>query len=265
MGISNHFIHKEHPNKEYIWILSKASQSPKKLQALAEELAETFIYDRCTPKLATAWDDKRMGKSSLSDTMRQSLNAFIQPSFGIPSDKRGDDHVQGAVSEHLWYYLQKASGKNCIHVERPDLNPTSGGGDSIAVYRSSGGLSFRLWEIKKTISNPKSAVTRACTQLRNRGAQYLAEMTTINQEHPDRDIADLFSRLPTLWIDSSPEASVGISVATSTAKISYNCFDTLPKNFPGLGQRTSLMGMLKAVGDYPGFVRSVQKEIWRGL
>jgi hypothetical protein len=264
MALNDHFDHVNHDNHGYQWQLHEAVLDNGDVQPVAESLAEAFIRDWCPDRLVTAWENRREGGPPHDQNIQAKLEAFIEPSFGLPPAEDGDpnDHVQGAVAEHLWYYLQRESDEGHLHLEPPDLHPTSGGGDSIAVYRSQNELSFRLWEIKKTTSSLNSTVSRAFGQLESRGARYLAEMTVIGQENPDPEVATLLSNLPVLWIDNSPEASVGVSVAIPCQLIDDDCFTSFPEHFPGLGERSPLLGLLKAVGDYTSFVRAVQEELW---
>jgi hypothetical protein len=90
-------------------------------------------------------------------------------------------------------------------------------------------------------------------------------MSAIGQEIEDDDLAQLFSRLPVLWANSSPEASAGISVAIPARLQTNECFSDLPDEFPDLGARAPLQGVMKVFGDYSSFVRTVQKEAWSGL
>jgi len=267
MALRDHFDQSNHEDHGYQWELHEAVLGNGDVQPVAESLAEAFIRDWCPDKLVRAWENRRRGGPPHDQAVQVALEAFIEPPFGLPSaaDRDPSEHVQGATAEHLWYYLHQELGKNCIHIERPDLDPTSGGGDSIVVYQSQNELSFRLWEIKKTTSSLRSTVSGAFGQLQDRGVRYLSQMTVIGQEYDDPEVADIFSHLPLLWEDCSSEASVGVSVAIPCHLISDDCFRDFPEQFPDLGDRSPLLGLLKAVGDYTSFVRAVQEELWRGL
>lgn len=268
MALCEHFEENYHERDHYRWNLHEALLTEGNVNQIAHSLVEAFIRHWCTDELVGAWIERHSGGPPHETSTREALEAYIAPSFGLPpdGDPKTQDQVEGAVAEHLWYYLYRQSAASYEHLEPPDLDPTSGGGDSISVHRCNEGLSFRLWEIKKcTAQRLSPTLTGAYDQIQDRGSRYLAQMSTIGQEVQDDQIAQLFSRLPVLWADSSPKASVGVSVAIPNRLQPDECFTNLPDEFPELGVRSSLQGVLKVVGDYSNFVRIVQEVAWSGL
>lgn len=271
--LSDYFEHQDHEADRYLWRLREATVEGGDLSQLASALAEAFVADRCSRQVAEAWARRRAGGPAPPPEQREVLRAHIEPSFGLPDDEEAADegnipeYIQGAVAENLWYYLyQDTEVDTLVHLVAPDLDPTSGGADSLSVHRSEGGLSFRLWEIKKcTAERLPPTVARAYNQLSNHGTRYLAQMSLPGEYHEDDDVAELFGQLPTLWANHASEASAGVSIAIPTRLQPDDCFADFPDEFPELAGRSRLCGILNVVGDLTGFVRSVQEEVWRGL
>ena len=265
MSLPNYFDKKDHEYKDYQWQLYEAILDDGDVHQLAQSLVVAFIEDRCSAKLVKAWHDG----SPHSESTEQALKAHIEPTFGLPANEEDfdQDHVEGAVAEYLWYYLYQEVRGDVVYSKEPDPDPTSGGGDSISIHRSKNGLKFRLWEIKKhTGKNLSSTVSNAFNQLEDHSAKYIAQMSTIEQNHRDQEIAQFFSQLPELWCEYSPDASIGVSVAIPERLIPGRCFTAFPNRFPNrVNERNPLQGMLKVVGDYSSFVRTVQEEAWKGL
>ena len=77
---------------------------------LAQELAIRIMEYHCRgcPNLFSVWMDRLAGGPELSETYRIALaEAFIEPVFGLPDnpDKVPIDHLEGYVSQMLWYFL----------------------------------------------------------------------------------------------------------------------------------------------------------------
>lgn len=263
MPLPDHFDQEDHEHEHYRWHLHEAVLEDGDVHQVARSLVEAFMEDRC-PGLVEAWRERRDDGPPHPESRRKALESIIKQPFDLPPpDEEPSDHVQGAVAEHLWYYLYHQIRDDIAYSVEPELDPTSGGGDSISVHQSEDGLSFRLWEIKKcTAQRLRPTVSRALNQLDERGSQYIAQMSMIGQKHPDEEIAQLFIRLPELWCDYSPEASVGVSVGIPERLTPDECFTDFPDRFP---DRSDLRGMVKVVGDYTRFVRAVQEEAWSGL
>ena len=266
VSLPDHFQRQDHEYEDYQWYLHEAGLSREEVRQVARSLVEAFLEHRCSDELVTAWKEKRSGdRSNHPEHIQEVLEVFIEKAFGLPpAGEEPSDHVQGVVAEHLWYYLKAHSDAEYAHLEPPDLDITSGGGDSISVQRPEEDLEFRLWEIKKcTGDSLRSTITNAYRQVEDNGPRYLAQMTTIKQEDDhNQELANFFSRLPELWCSNSPRSSVGISVAIPNSLTPDDCFDDFPDRFPN---RSLPEGVVKVVGDYEDFVQTVQKEAWKGL
>lgn len=266
MSLPDHFQRQDHEYEDYQWYLHKAGLSGEEYRQVARSLVEAFLEHRCSDQVVNAWREKRSGdRSKHPEHIQEILDTLVEKAFGLPpADEEPSRQVQGAVAEHLWYYLKVNSDDEYVHLEPPDLDITSGGGDSISIHESEEDLSFRLWEIKKcTRDSIRPTITDAYRQIENNGVRYLVQMSAAEQDKGEnQELADFFSQLPDLWCKSSNRSSVGISVAIPESITPDDCFSDLSERFPN--QRLP-EGMVKIVGDYKDFVRTVQEEAWKGL
>jgi hypothetical protein len=225
-----------------------------------------------------AWKQHFDGGPPPSGASQDALRrAFIGPVFGLPEnpDSVPQDHLEGYISQMLWYFLYLDSPpEEIIRIEPPGFKSTDPGGDALAVHRIGGSyLIFRLWEIKKYAGAPEasgggvsSTVNEAYNQLNAKALEYLARYTAIGQEiSDDPEIAAFYGQLVDLWLEAQREATVGVSVATSLCHIPEQCFTTFGAQFPRFVDPVRLRGMLTAVGDFTTFALQVREYIWSGL
>ncbi|MDB5059555.1 MAG: hypothetical protein JWO59_3027 [Chloroflexi bacterium] len=253
------------------------------LHTVARIIADEAMRLRCgaSPALAKwrARRDRAGGAVEPNEIARREIEVFVAPVFGLPDDGEEElakltDHVQGFVAELLWNRLiqdraQCPDGRALVHTEEIKGDPTGTGGDGFVVYEiADGTLVFRLWEIKKHVSkSPISAtIKRAANQLSDHGARYLAMLTGPGTKY-EGALGQLYGDLVKLWLEASPRAGIGVSIATSAeyAPDSHLAFTNIAPvfpQFPGEGQREALM---VAVTDFPAFAERVRKIVWTGL
>jgi hypothetical protein len=279
MSIIDLFTSSEEVAETHSWLLSK--YDPTTLEPediLAREVAIRIMEYHCRgcPHLYAAWKERFDGGAELSETTRKALaEAFIEPVFGLPDnpDKVPSDHLEGYISQMLWYFLYLESPpEELIRIEPPGFKSTDPGGDALAVHRISAEyLMFRLWEIKKyagessSSSSVSSTVGDAYEQLDARALEYLARYTTIGQEISEAELSDFYGQLVDLWINATREAAIGVSVTTSLCHIPDRCFTTFGQRFPRFIDPIRLRGMLNAVGDFSEFALKVREFVWKGL
>lgn len=216
------------------------------------------------------WRSCAVGDASPSDEERTALEAFVAPSFGLPSSPGPSEHLQGAVAELVWYQLTTEASspdRKTVRVEPPGLYVTAPGADGLAVYSNSACLSFRLWEIKKaTGSSPVSTtVNRAYSQLAAHATRYLAQYTPTGDQFDDPQLKALYAGLVDSWVAGSPESGAGISVSTSHRSTPKKCFSTMQNYFDALVQDGQLEGLVTGLGDFPNFATRVRDTIWTAL
>ncbi len=241
------------------------------LDAAAWLIAELAMRLRCgeTDKFPL-WRACAIGDAQPTKVQREALEAFIAPSFGLPSSPGSDEHLQGAVAEHVWYQLTAEaveSDRKLRRLEEPDMYVTSPGGDGLAIYADGDGLSFRLWEIKKSTgtSGLSSTVQRAYGQLVANATRYLAQYTATGQRFADHELKAFYAQLVDLWVAGSAMAGAGVSVATSHEAVPKRCFSTMHKYFSSLDGDGQLEGLVTGLGDFGQFAAQSRMFLWSAL
>jgi len=279
MKLSGFFQSSETVTETHAWTLvshDPTTSSPQ--DALAKALADRIMEHQCRgcPHLYQAWKQRVDGGPPSSGVSREALmKGFIGPIFGLPEDPDTIplDHLEGFVSQVLWYFLYLESPpEEIVRIEPPGFKSTDPGGDALAIHRvQSGYLMFRLWEIKKFTGDSKSStsvsstVTTAYSQLNAKALEYLARYTVTGQEIPDPELQEFYGQLVDLWLDAQREAAAGVSVATSLCHVPSQCFTTFGQHFPKFVDPVRLRGMLTAIGDFSAFSLKVREFVWRGI
>lgn len=274
MKLRDCFLEAVNAESTHEWVLVSHNHKISPLDALAECLADKIMSDRCQacPDHYKAWKKRISDGTQLPPTSYEILSkGFIKPAFGLPNSpsQLPADHLQGLVSQYIWYFLILESDAEKIErVEPPGFAATDHGADGMVIHRLiDGRLMFRLWEIKKcTGTSPvSSTVNTAYNQLKERAYEYLARYTAIGQELPDKELSEFYGRLPDLWAARSSEAAAGIAVTLNFDNIPATCFTTFGDQFPEFLDPKRLRGMLTALQDFPSFSERVQEAIWKGL
>jgi hypothetical protein len=271
MNLAAFFTQHETAESTHTWMLVSHDPKLSPIDALAECLADKIMASHLSvPHYYDEWRRSVSGERALTGTVHDAISrGFVKPVFGLPGEPANADHVQGAVSQYLWYFLTlESSTEEIVRIERPGFSPLDHGGDGIVIHKIPDGyLMFRLWEIKKTIGagSVSSTVNTAYEQLGSRAMEYLARFTTVGQELSDADLASFYSRLVELWIDASREAAAGVAVAMDADKTPKTCFTTFGTQFPRFVAPRRLKGMLTAIDDFVSFSAKVQTAIWKGL
>jgi len=278
MRLSDFFRSSERVAKTHTWILVSHDPEISPEDALAEALADRIVAHQCrgSPQHYEAWRRRLDRGVQLPEPSRRALReGFIGPVLGLPDSPDGvpTDHVEGYVSQMLWYFLYLESPpEELVRVEPPGFRSTDPGGDSLAIHLVQGDyFMFRLWEIKKYAGDPQasssvgSTVNSAYGQLHAKVLEYLARYTAIGQELSDPDLVDFYGQLVDLWLKAAREAAVGVAVATSFCHVPGDCFTTFGQRFPRFVDPVRLRGMLTAVHDFPAFALKVRESVWRAL
>jgi hypothetical protein len=260
----------------YEWILANHNPEIAPEDALAELLAIKLMEHRLRgcPSHFKEWEQSYRGEKPLSPKVRAAIVAFTEPVFGPVGveDAIPSDHLEGLVSQYLWYFLCMEMPSDPIVKDiPPGFKATDPGGDALMIHKiDEKYLMFRLWEIKKFVSNdpkePKAnpAITRAYEQLASKATEYLARYTSIGQELGP-ELKDFFGQLVDLWEDASPQASAGVSINTSVKHIPENAFHDFGAKFPAFADPIRLQGMFSAVNDFSDFSKKVRRGVWKGL
>jgi hypothetical protein len=269
MKLSDHFQQKENSENTHTWVLISHDKEMAPIDSLASCLADKIVEIRCIrcEHHYNTWKERASGGSPLSPSSAAALTAFIKPIFGLENEPKPESHLEGAVAQYLWYFLTLEASSE-LTVERPGFEATDHGGDGMAIHRTQEGhLMFRLWEIKKcTGESPvSSTVNTAYNQLNSKATEYLARYMATGQETSDAELSEFYGKLVDLWIDASPEAAAGVSVATNKNNVPMTCFTTFGDQFPRFKIPKRLRGMLTAIEDFPEFSSKVQRAIWKGL
>ena len=278
MRLSDFFQLVETRTATHTWALVTHDPAMLPEDALAQALAEKIVMHQCRGSLHhyEAWKQRVENGVPLPESSRKALReAFIGPVLGIPEepDAIPPDHLEGYVSQMLWYFLYLESPpEEIVRFEPPGFKSTDPGGDALAIHRVQNEyLMFRLWEIKKFTGAPQSStsvnstVNRAYKQLNTKALEYLARYTAIGQEISDPNLSDFYGQLVDLWSEARKEASAGVSVVTSSAHVPEQCFTTFGQHFPKFVNPVRLRGMLTAVENFSSFALKVREFIWKGL
>jgi hypothetical protein len=275
MNISDFFERVETAEKTHKWTLACHDGGRSPIDNLAKLLALKIMEHRLRPQHFKAWESRLNGGEPLSDKIRTTILAFTKPAFGNPGepDSINIDHLEGLVSQYLWYFVcREISGEMILREIPPGFKATDPGGDALLIHRlEDGHLRFRLWEIKKVVRRNEDAtattnptITKAYEQLRSNALEYLARYTSIGQEL-DPELNDFFGNLVEMWLDAAPEASAGVSINTSEVCIGPNSFHDFGEKFPEFVDPVRLLGMITAVEDFELFSSKVREYVWKGL
>ena len=279
MALSNFFNTTCHRNPTHTWILNSHNAESFTTDTLAKTLAFEIVKFRCRrcPQHFDAWRNKAENNTPLSESSKQALQAFLAPTFGDPDHEDNGpniDHLEGFVGEWLWYFLTTENPSEAIvHTVLPGFKSTDPGGDGLIIHRlPNSELLFRLWEMKKfapradgSTQQLGTTVKKAYSQLNLKAAEYLARITATEQELNDPEIERFVGMLLDLWIDASPQAAAGVSIATSSNHASQDCFDDFGNQFPQFINPIRLLGMLTGIEDFSVFAVKVKEYVWTGL
>lgn len=264
-------------NASYQWELCVLdSNTPDDAMNASRALAEYIVEKRCGPYFHT-WLAAAAAGTPLDGADRRLFLAQLGPPLnrGLLTDIH-PDHLQGMVAEYLWLLTveYRADPRAIRRIEPPGYAPTDAGGDGLVVYESAAGvLTFRLWEIKKDLSQAgvPAKVKEILSQIDERALEYLARYSKVHQdlEAGDPDVASLYASLGELYDTRDDRVGIGASVSTSEAPAlsAGDCFAPLVTTFPDFATSSDrLEGILCGVGDaYEAFCNNVWRHVWTGL
>ncbi|MHB0965812.1 MAG: hypothetical protein ACYC36_05085 [Bellilinea sp.] len=279
MPLSDFFDLTEQHAPTHNWALVSHKCQNVTLDDLAKTLAIAIVKSRCKrcEHHFQAWLAKVEKDIALPESSLAALRAFLIPTFGPPGIQfEGGqlNHLEGFIGEWLWYFLTLENPIDEIAYQiPPGFKSTDPGGDGFIVHRLPNRLlMFRLWEIKKfsptsydTSQRVVNTVKIAYSQLNLKALEYLARITATEQESEDPELEEFFGRLPDLWVDASPQAAAGVSIATSSNFVEEDCFDDFGTQFPRFTQPVRLRGMITGVLDFSKLSLLVQENVWKGL
>ncbi|HML41260.1 MAG TPA: hypothetical protein PKD23_11310 [Bellilinea sp.] len=279
MPITEFFNLSENMGETHNWAVVSHKRENVTLGRLAKAIATAIVEFRCRrcPHHFQAWANKAEKGLPLVESSSAALKAFLTPTFGEPGSKNNKgqtDQLEGFVSEWIWYFITSENPTNQIVYQiPPGFKSIDPGGDGFIIHRlSSGTLMYRLWEMKKfaptsddTTQRISSTIERAYSQLNSNAMEYLARITTTEQETVNPELEEFLGLLPDLWVDASPQAAAGVSIATSFKYVESNCFDNFGARFPRFTQPVRLRGMITGVLDFSKLSLLIQEYIWKGL
>ena len=281
MPLTDLFQLSETKEDTHSWTLASHNPEASTPQdPLPRVLADRVMQHQCSgcPHLYEAWKRGLEKGIAPAGSQRTALiEGFIEPFWGTPEEPNAIpiDNIEAFVAEMLWYFLcPEVSIEEVVEIEPPHFKPTDPGGDGLVIHLvAEEYLMFRLWEIKKFVrrspestSSISSTVSTAYNQLDANAVEYLARYTTIGQENSENpELRDFYGRLPELWIEESPQAAVGVSVATSLEHIPQRCFSTFGERFPAFVDPARLHAILAAIGNFARFSLEVREYVWKGL
>ena len=261
-------------------LVTLAHLDEAQLAAVAWHLADEIMASRFGPSKTKhqAWRDAALGRVTLTESDKRWLRAFTSTVFGLPDAPKDRGHIQGHVSEWLWYLLtleRVETTRTRVHLEPPKFQVTDGGGDGFIAYSSGGAaeLSFRLWEIKKhdsVATTAKDVIRGAADQLSLEGTRYLAQLTKPLGEAAgiapgEPRLLKLAAELVDLWIEANPRAGAGVSVASSNKSVPSSPFDPMAAKLTDLVHPGQLEGLLCVVAEYARLADLVRGFVWRPL
>lgn len=227
-----------------------------------------------TPAVHTGWTQAVNSLSKLTPDDAILFEVYVDHAFGLPSAPREGRHRRGWLAEFIFYLIAEEvgsrSGRSLVHTEGPDWHATKPGRDSLIIWKRDQELEFRLWEIKNNVgvSPVSSSVSEATIQLRDSALSYLAQATAIaaaaGAETGDNEVRKLYGELPRLWASGSPQSGIGISVATTNAKVPTRCFSRVATSFPKL-KPIQIEGLISGIGNFKEFADNVRDRAWTPL
>jgi hypothetical protein len=275
MNITDFFELVETEEKTHKWTFACHDGELSPVDELARVLAIKIMEHRLRPQHFQAWESRLNGGEPLPEKIKATILAFTKPAFGNPGepDSINIEHLEGLVSQYLWYFVCKEiSNETIVREIPPGFKSTDPGGDALMIHRlGDGHLRFRLWEIKKLVrrnedatATTNSTITRAYEQIRSNALEYLARYTSIGQEL-EPELNDFFGNLVEMWLDATPEASAGVAINTSEACVASNSFHDFGEKFPEFVNPVRLLGIIAAVEDFALLTSKVREFVWKGL
>ena len=258
-----------HKDPTHHWVEARL---PGGNRASAALLVATHIArHRCggAPQYFDAWLARHGGGPAHQPELRDCIVAMVaSESIGMPPDGASDEHIEGFVAEHIWHLLTMENALTFgvpVRVDGPDWSVTDSGGDGLAIYRSNGALSFRLWESKAHTADGtvREVVNGACRQVNSNALRYLARFSKIGQGLDDTELQQFYGSLLELWRTAAREAGGGISVATASDAVG-DCFGNYP-SYWAFGHDDQRQGLVVTIDDYAAFAKQVRQELWNGL
>jgi hypothetical protein len=259
-------------NQSCVWFLGRLDVDHPDVRLAAWRIARASMQHRCgaTPAYEL-WERCVTSGSSLSAADRRRVDPFLTSVFGTPESPVPGDHLEGHVAEVLWHLLTLEAaqdGRTLRNAEGPSFSVTETGGDGLAIWQlDSGGLIFRLWEIKKDTGagHISRTISRACQQLVRRSEEYLAKYASVGSRQHTGELGRFYGLLLDLWVDDDEAAGAAVSIATSRNKAPVRrSFGTLVSTFPEKGRDGRLEGLVVAIADFGDFAALVRSYVWIG-
>lgn len=271
MPLNPHFNTTSTTISGYVWI-KQAHGNIASQQTLADQLAVQIMQSKLPPHQYNAWLKKRNNGIVNTAIMAHALEATLFNCIGLQANPKPDDHRQGWVAEHLWYFLVRGSYQppNTERLFDVSISSTDPGGDGLVIHRTPAGtLLFRLWEIKKITGQTvtvNSVISGASDQLQEKGRFYLSRyVINAQQVELPQELRQFIDQLMEKWIDQGEDASAGITVVSSSTKLTNPSFATLATRFPKFAANSTLEGRTIELTDFDDFCRLVCESLWKGI
>jgi len=259
--------------------LSTRDPNKSPIETLVAYLADKIVEQRFvdTPHYHEAWKAHHYDGIPVDPKIKKAIITFLKKPFGLPEDPNSIpvNHLEGYIGEMLWYFLSMEIGTDeIVYIDPPSFGVTEQGGDGFIIHRmESRYLMFRIWEVKKfapssenTSSHISGTIRTAFNQLDERTLEYLAKYTVIGQKFADEpEISKFCGEIVDHWIDASPQAAAGVSVATSTEHVPTSAFSNFGQRFPGFTEPVRMKGMITAIENFSDFAQKVREYVWKGL
>lgn len=249
--------------------------NPGQEALLADELAELIMRGKLQgmAHIFNSWLTKRNQNLAIPQPHISALEGIISICIGTQAVPKPDDHRQGWVAEHLWYFLVNGSypSVNLVRIFDVGISSTDPGGDGLVIHRKlDGSLYYRLWELKKVAGSATTTVdqtiSKAAGQLSANGVKYISRYVIQNQNQVmSVDEKNFLNEMIECWLSSDPRASVGIATISATAKLTSPNFNPLTSTFTAFAAQGSLEGRTIAIQNFDNFCDLVCRSIWKGI
>lgn len=248
--------------------------NPSAEAAMASELADYIMKVKLQSLLDfyNGWNQKRLFGTANTPTIQVALENIIGMCIGLSSNPKTEDHRQGWVAEHLWYFLVNGSYPigDVVRVFDVGISPTEPGGDGFVIHQNTTGLYFRLWELKKishtASTNVNQVISNATGQLNDKGTKYISKFVIENQNKGLSPAEEaLLGQVINDWIDKKSTVGVGVSTISSRSQLQNPNFSPLVTTFPHISLAGNLEGRTIALENFDTFCDLVCRSLWNGI
>ncbi|MDR6175478.1 hypothetical protein [Nocardioides zeae] len=232
-------------------------------------LIDTMMQVRFGPAISLydTWREHTLAGTKIPAPGNETIAAFIEPVFGLPSKPKSEDHLHGHVGEWLWHLLTKDNAAVRVQPD-PKGDVTDAGADGFSIYENTAGaLRFRLWESKKnTGTGPLStSLSTAYKQLATSGQRYVAKIVgTFTPGSYDDDTLSFMAKVPAAWTQGDELVGAGVTLATHQP-LPDKPFKKMSEKLPLLDKPGQLRGLATSISCYDELAKTVRRYAWTAL